>query len=126
MHENLSENQYKDVSESECNIVHEILSWNNSADVPENVITKLKYDEHNEPSVTEKVTSYFNIFKCGRNLLDQLDITYQREFMATSAQDEYYIEMTKSLIKANIRRDGKICNEKIHRAVIYLRAELDL
>ena len=34
--------------------------------------------------------------------------------------------MTKSLIKANIRKDGKICNEKIHRAVIYLGDELDL
>ena len=34
--------------------------------------------------------------------------------------------MTKSLIKANIGSDGEICNEKIRRAVIDLRAELDL
>ena len=34
--------------------------------------------------------------------------------------------MTKSLIKANIRSDGKICNENIQQAVIDLRAELDL
>ena len=46
--------------------------------------------------------------------------------MATSAQDEYYKEMTKSLIKANIGSDGKICNEKIQLAVIDLRSELDL
>ena len=84
----------------------------------------MKDDEHKEPSVTDKVTRYFNIFECGRNLLDQLDVTYQQAFMATSAQDEYYIEMTKSLIKANIGSDGKICNEKIYRAVIYLRAEV--
>ena len=76
--------------------------------------------------MTEKVKSYFNIFECGRNLLDQLDVTYQRAFMATSAQVEYYREMTKSLIKANTVRDGKICNENIHQAVIDLRAELDL
>ena len=57
--------------------------------------------------------------------MDQLDITYQQAFMATSAQDEYYREMTKSLIKANIESDGKICNENIHRAVIDLRAEID-
>ena len=44
---------------------------------------ELKYKEHKEPSVTPKVTSYSNIFECGRNLLDQLDITYQRAFMAT-------------------------------------------
>ena len=46
--------------------------------------------------------------------------------MATSAQDEYYKEMMKSLIKANIRSDGKICNKNIQQSVIDLRAELDL
>ena len=59
-----------DVSESECNIVHETLSQNNSSDVQNNVITELKYDDHIEPSVSEKVSSYFKIFKCGRNLFD--------------------------------------------------------
>ena len=34
--------------------------------------------------------------------------------------------MTKSLIKANIRSDGKICNDNIQQAVIDLRAELYL
>ena len=76
--------------------------------------------------MTEKVTSYFNIFECSRNILDQLDVTYQRAFMATSAQDEYYREMTKIIIKANIGSDGKIWNEKIHQAVIDLRAEVEL
>ena len=46
--------------------------------------------------------------------------------MATSAQDEYYKEMTKSLIKANIGSYGKIWNEKIQQAAFDLRAELDL
>ena len=121
MHKTLSENQSKDISESKFNIIHETLSQNNSVDVPENVITELKQDEHKEPSVTKKVTSYFNIFECGRNILDQLDVTYQQAFMATSAQDEYYREMTKIIIKANIQ-GGKICNEKTHQAVIDLRA----
>ena len=40
----------------------------------------MKEDEHIEPSVSVKVASYFNIFECGRNLLDQLDVTYQRAF----------------------------------------------
>ena len=30
-----------------------------------------------------KGASYFNIFECGRNLLDQLDVTYQRAFIAS-------------------------------------------
>ena len=126
MHKTLSENQYKDASKSECNIVHETLLQKKNKYIPDNVITELKDDEHKEPSVIEKVTSYFNIFECGRNLLDQLDVTYQRAFMATSAQYEYYREMTKSLLKENIKSDEKICNEKIHQVVIDLRAELDL
>ena len=79
-----------DVSESECNIVHETLSQNNSSDVPNNVITELKDDEHKEPSVIRKGTSYFNIFECGRNILDQLDVTYQRAFMASPVQEGLY------------------------------------
>ena len=126
VHKNLSYNQSKDVSESECNIVHGTLSQKNCADIPENVITELKNDEHNEPSEIGKLKSYFNIFECSRNPLDQLDVTYQRAFMATPAQDEYYREMMKSLIRSNIGSDGKICNEKIHRAFIDLRSKLDL
>ena len=49
-----------------------------------NVITELKYDEHIEPSVSVKGASYFNIFECGRNLLDKLDVTYQRASTASA------------------------------------------
>ena len=54
MHETLSENKSKDVSKSERNIVHKNSSQNNSKDIPDDVITELKDDEHKEPSVTEK------------------------------------------------------------------------
>ena len=84
------QNNFKEVSKSECNIFNETLSQNNSADVPENTITELKDKEHKGPSVTEKVTSYFNIFECGRNLLDQLDVKYQRAFMASPVRQGYY------------------------------------
>ena len=46
VHENLSENQSKDVSESECKIIHGTLSQNNSADVPYNAITEMKDEDH--------------------------------------------------------------------------------
>ena len=75
MHETLSENQSKDVSESECNIVHETLSQNNSSDVPTNVMKELKDNDHKEHSVIEKGKFYFNIFECGRNLLDHLTLS---------------------------------------------------
>ena len=55
----------------------------NSSDVPTNVITELKYNEYIEPSVNDKGSSYFNIFECSRNLLDQLYVTYQRAFIAS-------------------------------------------
>ena len=67
-----------DVSESECN-----------SDVPTNVITELKYDEHIEPSVRVKGASYFNIFECGKNILDQLDVKYQRAFTASANRHPY-------------------------------------
>ena len=62
-HKPLSENIYMDVSKSECNIINETLSQNGSSDVPTNVITELKYDEHIEPSVSVKGSIYFNIFE---------------------------------------------------------------
>ena len=54
VHKTLSDNLSMDVSESECNIVHETLSESNLSDVPTNVITELKDDEHIEPSVIDK------------------------------------------------------------------------
>ena len=72
-HKPSSENICMDVSKSECN-----------SDVPTNIITELKYDEHIEPSVSVKGASYFNIFECGRNILDKLDVTYQRVFTASA------------------------------------------
>ena len=90
VHEPLSDNQSMDVSELECKIVHETLLRNNSSDVQTNVITELKYDEHIEPSVSDKGSSYFNIFECGINLLDQLDVTYKRAFTVSPVQQGLY------------------------------------
>ena len=64
-------------------MLHKTLSQNSSEDVPDNVILELEDDMHKEPSVTQKLKSHFNIFESGRNLLDQLDVTYQRAFMET-------------------------------------------
>ena len=83
-----------DEDESKQIIVHENLSQKNSADVSEYTMTELNNKEYKEPAATKEVKRYFNIFKCGRNPLNQLDVTYQRAFMATP-QDEYYTEMLK-------------------------------
>ena len=47
-----------------------------------NVTTELNYDDHIKPSVNVKDARHFNISECGRNLLDKLDVTYQRAFTA--------------------------------------------
>ena len=77
------ENLFMDVSESECNIVNKTSSQSDSLDVLTNVITELNYDDHIEPSANVKEASYFTIFKCGRNLLNQLDVTYQPAFTSS-------------------------------------------
>ena len=74
-----SENLIMDEGESECNIVNETLSQSDSS----NVTTELNYDDHIKPSANVKEASSFNIFECGSNLLNKLDVTYQRAFTAS-------------------------------------------
>ena len=95
------------------------------------IITELKEDEHIEPSVIEKGASYFNIFKCGRNLLDQLDVTYQLAFIATPVQEvyyqpspgqeSYYDQLAKSLINLKVGSDGTINNDELHKSITKLK-----
>ena len=75
----------------------------------------------------------FNIFKCGRNLLDQIDVTYQWAFMASPVQEglyqpspareRYYDQMTESLIEAKVRSDGTINDEELHKEITVLKSE---
>ena len=74
-----SENIIMEESKSECNIVNETSSQSYSS----NVTTELNHDDHIKPSANVKEASYFNIFKCRRNLLDKLDVTYQSAFAAS-------------------------------------------
>ena len=81
----------------------------------------------------EKGTSYFIIFKCGRNLLDQFDVTYQRAFMASPAQEglyqpslaqeRYYYQISNSLIEASVQSNGTINDEELHKAITRLKYE---
>ena len=81
----------------------------------------------------QKGKSYFNIFECGRNLLDQLDVTYQRAFMASPVQEgfcqpspareRYYDKTAESLIKAKFGSDGTINNDELHKAITQFKYE---
>ena len=44
---------------------------------------QLNYDEHITPSANVIEAGYFNIFECGRYVLDKLDVTYQIAFAAS-------------------------------------------
>ena len=122
-----------DVSESECNIFNGTLSQSDSLDVPTNFITELNYDRHIEPSASVKGESYFKIFECGRNLLDQLDVTYQRAFTASEtssavptgfyelspAQERYYDMQADIIAEKNVGMD----EDKICKAISHVKLE---
>ena len=128
-----SETLFMDVSESECNIFNETLSQSDSSDAPTNVITELNYDDHIEPSGSVKEASYFNILDCGRNLLDQLDVTYQRAFTASKtssavptghyepspARETYYDMQVDLIAEKNVEMD----KDKIRKAISHVKLE---
>ena len=81
-----------------------------------------------------KGTSYFIIFEWGRNILDLIDVTYQREFMASPVQEGYYTspareryydQLGKSLINSNVGSDGTINNNKLYQAITDLTSEAE-
>ena len=88
VHEGLSQSSSTNEGKSKCSIVNETLSQNYSAgvdelcstekNISEYTITEQKDADYKESSVTKEVTSYFNVFECGGNLLDRLDVTYKQ------------------------------------------------
>ena len=79
----------------------------------------------------DKGSSYFNIFECGRNLLDNLDVTYQRALMAkpvqeglyqiSPARERYYDMMANNIIETNVKSEGTINDEEICKAITVLK-----
>ena len=83
--------------------------------------------------MSDKGSGYFNIFKCGRNLLDQLDVTYQRTFTASPvqqrlyeispAQERYYDMMADNIEERNVGSEVTINKEKIRKAIDIVKSE---
>ena len=92
---------------------------------------ELNYDDHIEPSSNVKEASYFNIFECGRNLLDKLDVTYQRAFTSSKplsavppayiypSREKYWDMQVKLLTEKNVGMD----KDKIHEAISQVKLE---
>ena len=70
--------------------------------------------------MTKEVKLYFNIFECGRNLLNRLYLTYQRAFVA-NPQDKYYTMLLDNPVEMNHRNGETLSNEKLRQAVIDVR-----
>ena len=70
-------------SESDCNIV--------------NTTTELNCNQHIKSSVNVIEAIYFNIFECRRNVLDELDVTYQSAFAASEKPSPPAAAYTSSL-----------------------------
>ena len=80
--------------------------------------------------MTDKGSSYFNIFECGRNLLDQLDVTYQRALTASPVQqglyqisparEKYYDIMVDHIEENNV---GTIDKEELRKEIALVKYE---
>ena len=72
--------------------------------------------DYEEYSVTHVVPSYFNIFECGMNILNRLDVTYERACVATS-EDKYYTKLLETLVHYNDHHNVPLYNDKLQREI---------
>ena len=67
---------------------------------------------------------YFNIYECGRNLLNRLEVTFEQACMAKT-KDKYYMKMLETLVDYNDRNNEPFSNEKIRQAVRRVMSETE-
>ena len=79
--------------------------------------------EYEDSSVTDEVPSYFNIFECGRNILNRLDRTYEQACIATM-KNKYFEKMLETLVDHNDYHNAPLSNEKLQQAVSKVMAEM--
>ena len=72
--------------------------------------------DYEESSVTDEVPSNFNIFECGRNILNRLDVKYERACMATK-KEEYYTDLLENMIEHNDLLKTLFSKEKLLQAI---------
>ena len=80
--------------------------------------------EYEESLVTNDVPSYFNVFGCGRNILNRLDMSYGQACMV-APRDEYYTKMLETLIGHNDCHNAPLSSEKILESVSGVMAETE-
>ena len=87
------------------------------------ILTKIDANnesKYEDPSVTYdpffKDSNYFNTFKCGNNLLNRIDVKYERACIETP-RDKYYTKMLETLVDYNDRNNAQLSNEKLQQAM---------
>ena len=60
--------------------------------------------------------SYFDLFECGKNLLNNIGATCEQACMATS-KDKYYTEMFNALPDYNYRNNTPLSKSNIQEAI---------
>ena len=58
------------------------------------------------------MTGYFNIFKCGRNILNRLDIKHE-QVCTDKPIDKYYDKVLDTLVEYNDHHNAPFFNEKL-------------
>ena len=59
-----------------------------------------------------KSRDIFNIFECGKNILNKIYATYERACMVTP-RDKYHTKMHETLVYYNDCNDAPLSNEKL-------------
>ena len=106
MHKNLSQNVSTDEDKSKHSIVNEFLLQNCSMDkydlgyMEEDRLECTITEQNNANNeVTYDVPNYFNVsnvIECRRKILERIDVSYERSYMATP-KEEYFTEMMEHL-----------------------------
>ena len=64
----------------------------------------------------------FNVFECRRKLLDRLDVSYERVYMATPRK-EYFMDMLDHLNEYNEHHGKRLSSKNIQEAVLIVMEE---
>ena len=125
---NLSQICSMDKDESRGIIVNECYTKEEETEFIHNNINKQKYAkneaEYEESSVTNEVPRYFNIFECGRNILNRLDVTYEQACMATT-KEKFYTKMLETLVDYNDHNNAPFSNDNLRQAVSKVMVETE-
>ena len=70
--------------------------------------------EYEEPLVTYEEQIFLNIFKCGKNILNRLEVTYEQACMST-LRYKYHQKILETLVDEDDCNNAPLSNEKFRK-----------